>query len=143
MSTRGVEVRGASGERLRVGWMVTALGVSSIESAVGSTKRMNRLAWFKRGQQDQGRTGREDEFLFRLWPVYPNRLVVFSRQRSRNSGSISLPINPLRPGVKVSRGCFQPRSIDGIGTVLVFEAQLDVGVVNRAEDRDKVLLIFV
>lgn len=38
MSTRGVEVRGASGERLRVGWMVTLLGVSSIESAVMSTK---------------------------------------------------------------------------------------------------------
>lgn len=34
MSTRGVEVRGASGERLRVGWMVTVFGVSSIESAV-------------------------------------------------------------------------------------------------------------
>lgn len=34
MSTRGVEVRGGRGERLSVGWRVTVLGVSSIESAV-------------------------------------------------------------------------------------------------------------
>lgn len=44
MSTRGVEVRGASGERLRVGWMVTALGVSSIESAVKVDQRDEQVS---------------------------------------------------------------------------------------------------